>query len=232
MNPATDRSLLVRVLEPEVMDSPAEARDYDAMDHGEVNRRFVADFLLAQRQAGLSDDSQILDLGTGTALIPIELCLQNPRARVVAIDLAAPMLHLARENIARRGLSERIALQIVDAKRLSFPDAHFSAVMSNSIVHHLPEPRAALAEALRVLKPAGLVFVRDLARPRDDRQVRDLVDAYTAGCNDHQRQLFEASLRAAHCVEEIRRLVAQLGFDPASVQATSDRHWTWSAVQQ
>jgi hypothetical protein len=31
-------------------------------------------------------------------------------------------------------------------------------------------------------------------------------------------------------VEEIRELVAALGFDPASVQATSDRHWTFSAV--
>jgi ubiquinone/menaquinone biosynthesis C-methylase UbiE len=232
MNPATDRSPLSRVLEPEVMDSPEEARDYDAMDHGEVNRRFVADFLRAQYQAGLRDDAPILDLGTGTALIPIEVCLQNPGARLVAIDLAAPMLDLARENVARRGLSERIVLQLADAKRLTFSDARFSVVISNSIVHHLPEPRTALAEALRVLKPGGLVFVRDLARPRDDRQVRSLVDAYAAGCNDHQRQLFEASLRAALCVEEIRSLVAQLGFDPASVQATSDRHWTWSAVKQ
>ena len=36
-----------RVLEPEVMDSVAEARDYDAMDHSAVNRAFVADFLAA-----------------------------------------------------------------------------------------------------------------------------------------------------------------------------------------
>ena len=42
--------MLPRVLEPEVMDSPEEARDYDAMDHAEVNRRFVADFLTARSE--------------------------------------------------------------------------------------------------------------------------------------------------------------------------------------
>ena len=37
--------MLDRVLEPEVMDTEDEARDYDAMDHSQVNRVFVADFL-------------------------------------------------------------------------------------------------------------------------------------------------------------------------------------------
>ena len=37
--------MLERVLEPEVMDTPAEARDYDAMDHAEVNRLFVDDLV-------------------------------------------------------------------------------------------------------------------------------------------------------------------------------------------
>ena len=37
--------MLQGVLEPEVMDTAEEARDYDSMDHSEVNRRFVADFL-------------------------------------------------------------------------------------------------------------------------------------------------------------------------------------------
>jgi ubiquinone/menaquinone biosynthesis C-methylase UbiE len=233
MSLAPERSSLVRVLEPEAMDSLLEARDYDAMDHSEVNRRFVADYLAAQRGAKLPDDAEILDLGTGTAQIPIELCAQNPRARVVAIDLAPSMLHLAGENVARDGRSGQITLQLVDAKRLPYADGHFAAVMSNSIVHHIPQPRAALAEALRALRrPGGLIFVRDLARPADDAHVRHLVETYSSACNRHQRQLFDASLRAALALDEIRRLVAALGFDPQTVQPTSDRHWTWSAMTQ
>ncbi len=173
----------------------------------------------------------VLDVGTGTAQIPIELCAQNRQVRVTAIDLAEHMLRIAGENVARAGLGERITLQRVDAKRLPYPDGRFTAVMSNSIVHHIPEPRHALAEAIRVLAPGGLIFVRDLARPRDQPHVARLVDAYAAGCNDHQRQLFTDSLRAALSVEEIRALVTQLGFDARTVQPTSDRHWTWSARQ-
>jgi hypothetical protein len=61
--------------------------------------------------------------------------------------------------------------------------------------------------------------------------VARLVQAYAGDCNAHQRQLFDDSLRAAFSLEEIRALVADLGFDRAGVQATSDRHWTWSAAQ-
>ena len=53
---------LKRVLEPEVMDSVEEARDYDQMDHAAVNDVFVTDLLASGEIAG-----EVLDLGTGTA---------------------------------------------------------------------------------------------------------------------------------------------------------------------
>jgi ubiquinone/menaquinone biosynthesis C-methylase UbiE len=199
------------------------------MDHGEVNRRFVADFLAQCRRSGVPADADVLDLGTGTAQIPIELCAQDEQKRVVAIDLAEHMLRLARANVQRQGLAERITLRRVDAKRLPYDDGRFAAVMSNSIVHHIAHPRGVLAEAARVAAAGGLIFVRDLARPRDDAQVERLVDAYAAGSNAHQRQLFEDSLRAALSVGEMRALVRELGYDAETVHATSDRHWTWSA---
>jgi ubiquinone/menaquinone biosynthesis C-methylase UbiE len=216
--------MLPRVLETEAMDTLAEAVDYDAMDHGEVNRLFVADLLTAGLEEG-----EILDLGAGTAQIPIELCRRRPTARVLAVDSAENMLKVARQNIHEAGLAGRIRLQRVDAKRLPYPAGQFVGVISNSIVHHVPEPREVLEEVWRVVAPGGLIFFRDLFRPEDDRTVRRLVDTYTAGANRHQRQMFEDSLRAALTVEEIRRLAADLGGPPDSVRATSDRHWTWVA---
>jgi hypothetical protein len=41
--------------------------------------------------------------------------------------------------------------------------------------------------------------------------------------------MFDDSLRAALDLTEIRALVAELGFDPLGVEATTDRHWTWIA---
>ncbi len=231
--------MLIRTLEPEVMDTAQEAIDYDAMDHSAVNRLFVTDFLFAALEAGLSVEEpvagelspfvEILDLGTGTAQIPIELCRRASNVRVLAIDLAAEMLHVAKLNVELASLRERIKLDRVDGKQLPYPDGRFDAVISNSIVHHIPEPRAVLSEAVRVTRPGGLIFIRDLMRPDDDETVRRLVATYAADCNDHQRAMFDASLRAALDLNEIRGLVAELGFPPESVRANSDRHWTWTA---
>ena len=216
--------MLKRVLEPEVMNTPEEALAYDAMDHSEVNRQFVADLLSLGPLEG-----EVLDLGTGTAQIPIELCRQCPTVRVMAVDLGEGMLDLARANVEAAGLTERILLDLVDAKRLSLADDRFAGVISNSLVHHLSEPAFALAEAVRVTAPGGRIFFRDLLRPPDDTAVKRLVHQYTGRETEAQQAMFDASLRAALTLHEIRDLVRALGFDPLSVRTTSDRHWTWAA---
>lgn len=222
--------MLSRVLEPEVMDSRQEAIDYDAMDHSTVNRVFVDDFLQLWRRDVAAATGEILDLGTGTAQIPIELLRREPGFHVVAIDLAEHMLALGVRNVASAGFSRQIQLERVDAKHLPYEIGRFAAVMSNSIVHHIPEPAGVLAEARRVLHPQGVLFVRDLLRPADDASVRHLVDTYAAGANAQQRQLFEASLRAALSLDEIRGIVSRLGHEPGQVHQTSDRHWTWASA--
>src|SRR5207302_2639362 len=95
--------------------------------------------------------------------------------------------------------------------------------------HHIPEPGAVVAEMVRVLAPAGVLFIRDLVRPDDEASLRHLVASYAGEANAHQRQMFADSLHAALTLDEIRALVADAGFDPAAVQQTTDRHWTWSA---
>lgn len=235
--------MLPRTLEPEVMDTAEEARDYDAMDHAQVNHVFVQDFLAAWTEIRnpkpdirnqvsdfgfrISDYHPVLDVGTGTAQIPIELARSHPTVEILAIDLAEHMLQLGRGNVQRAGLADRIRLEKVDAKGIPYPDRSFAAVISNSIVHHIPEPARALAEMVRVTVPGGLLFVRDLLRPPDEATVAHLVRTYAGDANSHQQQMFGDSLRAALTLDEIRGLVAALGFEPATVQQMSDRHWTW-----
>jgi ubiquinone/menaquinone biosynthesis C-methylase UbiE len=213
-----------RVLEAEVMDSAAEADDYDAMDHSHVNQAFVTDLLHLRNPF-----TTILDVGTGTAQIPLELCRRQLEVNVVAIDMARTMLQIGQRNIERAGVAERIKLQRCDAKRIPFPDRSFDAVMSNSIVHHIPEPFTVLAEMRRVVKPGGLLFVRDLLRPVNEGTLQHLVQQYARGANVHQRQMFADSLHAALTLAEVQAMVTRLGFNAATVQQTSDRHWTWAA---
>jgi SAM-dependent methyltransferase len=216
--------MLPRVLEPEVMDTEEEARDYDAMEHGEVNRSFASDFF-----AFASSPRRLLDVGTGTALIPLELCRQNAEVHVTGVDLASHMLALARENVQRSPAAARIELTLVDAKSLPFADASFEAVLSNSIVHHIPDPAVAFREMLRVASRA--LFVRDLLRPADEDELARLLRLHgggTPGTAQQRRQvaLFEASLRAALTMDEVRAMVAPLGIPESAVQRTSDRHFT------
>lgn len=220
--------MLPRTLEPEVMDTAEEARDYDAMDHAEVNRRFVAEFLDAWRsEAGHRPESQyFLDVGAGTAQIPILLANTHEHCRITAIDLAAEMLKLARRNVAEAGLTDRVALEQVDAKQMPYADASFDAVISNSIVHHIPDPLDVFREMVRVLQPGGLLFVRDLLRPESADSVEQLVTTYAGGENAHQQQLFRQSLQAALTIAEVRTLLSGLSLPAEWVTQSSDRHWT------
>lgn len=219
--------MLPRVLEPEVMDTPDDATDYDSMDHSAVNRRFAADFLaLRPNDTGLT-----LDVGTGTAQIPIELCERSPTLRIVAIDLAEEMLKLARRNVARAGFEQRIRVEKANGRTMDYPDGKYSAVVSNSIIHHIPEPADCFAEMVRVCATGGRLFVRDLVRPDTEMERRRLVATYAGDANPHQRQLFADSLHAALTAIEVRSIIGALGFAPETVSQSSDRHWTWSAIK-
>ena len=218
--------MLERVLEPEVMNGSEEARAYDAMDHGDVNRQFVDDLL-----ASGCEFHDVLDVGTGTAQIPIELCRRISTCRVMAADLSHEMLDLARYNIEVQGMIGRIQLDQSDAKQMLYKDGMFDLVMSNGSVHHFPDPATVLRESVRVTADGGFLFFRDLLRPADAETLDHLVATYAGAASQDQQQLFRQSLCAALNLDELRKTVEQLGFDPQSVQATSDRHWTWAVRQ-
>ena len=239
---------LKRILEPEVMDSQREAQEYNEMDHSEVNERFVSemlsflegnDWFATQLDEVHSEDSDdeaatidVLDLGTGTALIPIELCERTAAVRVMAIDMATSMLELARYNIEANSMSDRVELAKVDAKSMTYPDGTFDLVMSNSIIHHIPEPQSCIEQIVRVARTDGAIFVRDLMRPEDESTLEQLVEMHCGQETDYSQQLFRDSLHAALSLDEIRSMISEHGFSTDTVTATSDRHWTWAAFTE
>lgn len=223
--------MIIRILEDEVMDDPQAAAAYDAMDHAAVNAKFVEDLCAAfslDPATSYGEFLDVLDVGTGTALIPIALCQKLPMVRAMAIDMSTAMLNLAKANVDMDGMLERIQLAQVDAADTGYESDMFDLVISNSIVHHLEDPLPTLQEIVRVTREEGMIFVRDLLRPESEDELTRLVETY-GGANEIERQLFGDSLRAALTIEEIRELVTPLGFAPDTIQTTSDRHWTWTA---
>jgi ubiquinone/menaquinone biosynthesis C-methylase UbiE len=219
--PPSIPSVLPRVLEPEVMDSEEVAREYDEMDHEEVNVLFVDDLLKLPVELG-----RTLDIGTGTAQLPIVLCRRVPSARVVAVDLSDSMLSLGKRNVERAGLSGTIRLECRDGKELRYDDDSFRTVLSNGMLHHSAKPEGLIAEMTRVLAPGGWLFVRDLARPTDEGRLAQIVDRYTGDARQSHRDMYETSLRAGLRPEEIADMLKDLSVRGASISMTSDRHWT------
>lgn len=211
-----------RVLEPEVMDSLEEAIEYDAMDFTEVNSAFAQEAIAL----GPSEQGVVLDAGTGTGRIPIIMCQMRHNWQVIAIDLAASMLQIAAHHVQEAGLQEQIRLELVDVKHMPYGDRQFDLVVSNSLVHHLPNPLSFFQELKRVLKPNGGIFIRDLFRPRDEATMNALVDSIGAEYNEHQKKLFRDSLHAALTIDEVRNLLAEVGLSRVEVYQSSDRHWT------
>jgi ubiquinone/menaquinone biosynthesis C-methylase UbiE len=201
-----------------------EAQEYDAMDHSEANQGFVEDLLATGKMA-----RDVLDIGTGTALIPVELCQRYEDCRVMAVDFSTAMLDLARYNIEIGGLIDRINLDFADAKALPHADEYFDVVLCNGTLHHFADPLVVLRQAVRVARQGGLLFFRDLLRPKNEDELNRLLDQYAGDATERQRTMFSHSLRAALTLDEIRGAVQQVGFAPETVQATSDRHWTWIA---
>jgi ubiquinone/menaquinone biosynthesis C-methylase UbiE len=218
--------MIPRVLEPEAMETAEEVRQYDAMDHTLVNARFVADFLAAH---GPCRGGEILDVGTGTARIPIALGQADSKARIVALDLSENMLEQARANIAAANLWSRMRCHLGDAKSLLdvFGHGHFEGVISNTIIHHIPDPAPALDTMAKLVAPGGTLMIRDLARPESHQEIARLGDLYAGDESPEAKALFLASLNAALTLDEIRAIVAGLGLGPHDVVMTSDRHWTW-----
>ncbi|MEZ6090409.1 MAG: class I SAM-dependent methyltransferase [Pirellulaceae bacterium] len=214
--------MLSRVLEPECMDDPAEAASYDDMNHSQVNVQFVNDLI-----AGGTIGQDILDLGTGTAQIPVLLCERLDDVRVMALDASASMLQLASYNIELASAVDRIQLMQGDAKSMGdFEDEMFHCVMSNSLMHHLPDPSVMLAESYRLVAEGGRLFIRDLVRPDSDAEVERLVALYAGEETPLAQQLLRQSFHAALTLDEVRRMLSANDLPQHAVSMTSDRHWT------
>ena len=207
-----------RTLEPEVMDTPAEAHGYDAMDHSVPNAAFV------ERLLSLGARGRMLDIGTGPGHVPLLVVERLRGARVVGVDLARRMLARAERHRAGSAHGERVEFRPGDAKRLDFDDASFDAVFSNTILHHIPDPRPFLGEAARVLRPGGALLIRDLYRPESPERALELVAEHAAAESAANRELFRASLHAALTPEELRAVADEAGLGEARLVIDSDRH--------
>lgn len=122
----------------------------------------------AARRRGLArvpwpERPRVLLVGGGTGL---DLPYLPPDADVTLVDLS-PAMRVRAEARARR-LGRPVAVQEGDALALPFSDGTFDVVLLHFLLAVVPDPRQALREAVRVVRPGGFVSIVDKLQP-DDR---------------------------------------------------------------
>ena len=125
--------------------------------HGRRTADEAAAFLLPLLQPGM----RLLDVGCGPGSITRGLAQRLAPGEVVGLDLSRETLASAREDAAQRGLTN---LTYVEGSvyQIPFPDASFDVAYAHQVTQHLRKPADALGEMLRVLRPGGLVGIRDV----------------------------------------------------------------------
>jgi ubiquinone/menaquinone biosynthesis C-methylase UbiE len=151
----------------------------------------------------------ILDVGCGFGKSTRPFVDAFPDALVVGIDLSAPNLKLAHQQAERLG--KRITFSQRAAEKTGFADGSFDLVTATMLIHEMPMPvlRRVLAEALRVLRPGGLLAVLDFAQTGD--AFRDFAMAGHGARNNepYMPHLFRT---------DVPRLLRDVGFqDPESL---------------
>jgi SAM-dependent methyltransferase len=123
----------------------------------------------------LRGDERLLDLGCGRGAVLLLAARLLPEGRAVGVDLWRPdqtgnSPEATRRNARLEGVEDRVELLTGDITKLPFGDSEFDVVVSNLVVHNLPDMAARLSaidEAVRVLRPGGHLLIADLAFTRE-----------------------------------------------------------------
>lgn len=140
----------------------------------------------AARQAGvqalaLKTGEAILELGFGTGNEILDLArLVGPTGKIAGIDISAGMLAVAKRKLAANPPGAPVDLRVGDARSLAFPDGAFDAVYTSFTLELFPEADipVVLAEAKRILKPAGRIGVVSMATVRPGHHTSALERVY------------------------------------------------------
>jgi ubiquinone/menaquinone biosynthesis C-methylase UbiE len=104
----------------------------------------------------INPTDSVVDVGCGTGALLSQLAASYPQARLAGIDPCPEMLAIARER-----LPPGVELKQGWAEGIPYPDGSFDAVVSCNVFHYIREPRVALAEMLRVLRPGSTLVITD-----------------------------------------------------------------------
>lgn len=211
-----------RVLEPELMTGEDQALAYAKADFAQVNQGFVDRFRACFPKAV---GGVMVDLGCGPGDIPVRFAKALPGFTITAVDGSEPMIALAKQAAKQAGVEDRVHPRCARLPMLPLPLQSFDAVVSNSLLHHMPDPQRFWNEVVRLGKPGAAVLIMDLLRPESPERAREIVEQYSGNEAPVLKEDFFNSLCAAFTLREIRYQIRSRGLGGLVCELASDRHW-------
>jgi 2-polyprenyl-3-methyl-5-hydroxy-6-metoxy-1,4-benzoquinol methylase len=210
-----------RTLEPELMDDPAQALVYARADFEKENQGFIDRFCEYFPEF---TEGHILDLGCGPGDIPVRFAQALPSCRITGVDASEPMIGLAGVAVKQASLAARITFRCERFQAVSLVEPADAAV-SNSLLHHVPNPLQFWYRLRQLVKPGSPVLVMDLLRPDSPEEAQAIVDRYAAKEPEILRRDFYRSLLAAFTEDEVAAQLAELNLSRLLINVIDDRHW-------
>jgi len=203
------------------MDEEEQCLAYAQADFEEENQGFVDRFreYFPDLTAG-----HVLDLGCGPGDIPIRFVRALSGCRVTGVDASPAMIRLAEEAVRKAGCVDRITLRCERLQSLALSEPADAAI-SNSLLHHLPNPLQFWYGLKKLVKPGSYVLVMDLLRPESPEEAQAIVDCYAADEPAILRRDFYNSLLAAFTEDEVAAQLAELNLSRLLIDVVDDRHW-------
>ena len=98
-------------------------------------------------------------------------------------------------------------------------------MLSNSLLHHLPNPLQFWNKLRQLVKPGSPVLVMDLLRPDSPEEAQAIVDRYASGAPAVLRRDFFNSLMAAFTEDEVTTQLARMNLTRLLIDVIDNRHW-------
>ncbi|MGH7147774.1 MAG: class I SAM-dependent methyltransferase [Nitrospiraceae bacterium] len=215
-----------RTLEPELMDDPEQALAYARAGFEKENQGFVDRF---REYFPEFTEGHILDLGCGPGDIPVRFARALPACRITGVDASEPMIGLAGVVVNQAGLADRITFRCERFQGVSLVEP-VDAAVSNSLLHHVPNPLQFWYRLRQLVKPGSPVLVMDLLRPESPEEAQAIVDRYAAKEPEILRRDFYRSLLAAFTEDEVAAQLAEMNLGRLIVDVVDDRHWVVSGI--